>query len=859
MAMIGGNKPTNIDRIADLIDLDVEAGQTVEIEQPMPMDSDVAVEFGNNGEAQVDFFPDEAGMQPEAPFDANLAEYLSDQDLGRLANDLVGEFEDDHGSRLEWEETYVKGLDLLGFRYEDRERPFPGASGVTHPLLAESVTQFQAQAFKELLPPKGPVKTRVMGTETPEIEDQARRVEDFMNYEITTVMKEYTPEMDQLLFYLPLAGSAFKKVYFDASKQRAVSTFVPVEDLVVPYTASDLETCERVTHIVKMTYNEVRAQQLAGFYRDIPLQPSETGIIDDPKSKTDELEGIRPGAAEMTYELLEFHVSTDIPGFEDPEGFHLPFVITVDRTSNQVLSIRRNYNPNDPLKTKIQYFVHYKFLPGLGFYGFGLIHMIGGLSRTATGALRQLIDAGTLANLPAGFKARGLRIRDDETPIEPGEFRDVDAPGGALRDSLVPLPYKEPSATLMQLLGFCVEAGQRFASITNLQVGEGNQEMPVGTTMALLEQGTRVMSAVHKRLHYAQKIEFQILARIFAESLPPQYPYQVIGGDQMIKQADFDDRVDVIPVSDPNFFSMSQRITLAQQELQLVQAAPELHNMKEAYRRMYQALGSENIEALLLPDPPPPAPMDPSQENGAALMGAPPTAFPEQEHMVHIEVHLSLLEIPVALMNPATVPSLVSHIFQHVTLEAQRMADQQMPEQQMPQGGNGMMPQGGNGMMPQMQEGGMMPPGGPPGMPPGGPPPPNPQKEGLKAQIELQLLEQIMPRLEEILSPPDDGVVQLKQQELVIREQENEDDKQIAEQKLKLDAAKLAQKDEADSKKIKAQKDIAKMKVAVDEEKIKSQEDIAVLKSRAEEERTKSQEDIAALKAITDREKNRGK
>ena len=643
MAMIGGNKPTNIDRIADLIDLDVEAGQTVEIEQPMPTDSDVSVEFGDNGEAQVDFFPDEAGMQPDAPFDANLAEYLSDQDLGRLANDLVGEFEDDHGSRLEWEETYVKGLDLLGFRYEDRERPFPGASGVTHPLLAESVTQFQAQAFKELLPPKGPVKTRIMGTETPETEDQARRVEDFMNYEITTVMKEYTPEMDQLLFYLPLAGSAFKKVYFDASKQRAVSTFVPVEDLVVPYTASDLETCERVTHIVKMTYNEVRAQQLAGFYRDIPLQPSETGIIDDPKSKTDELEGIRPGAAEMTYELLEFHVSTDIPGFEDPEGFHLPFVITIDRTSNQVLSIRRNYNPNDPLKTKIQYFVHYKFLPGLGFYGFGLIHMIGGLSRTATGALRQLIDAGTLANLPAGFKARGLRIRDDETPIEPGEFRDVDAPGGALRDSLVPLPYKEPSQTLMQLLGFCVEAGQRFASITNLQVGEGNQEMPVGTTMALLEQGTRVMSAVHKRLHYAQKIEFQILARIFAESLPPQYPYQVIGGDQMIKQADFDDRVDVIPVSDPNFFSMSQRITLAQQELQLVQAAPELHNMKEAYRRMYQALGSENIEALLLPDPPPPAPMDPSQENGAALMGAPPTAFPEQEHMVHIEVHLSLL------------------------------------------------------------------------------------------------------------------------------------------------------------------------------------------------------------------------
>ena len=806
---IGENKPTNIDRISDLIDLEVESGQTVEIEEPMSMDQGASVSFIEDGSAEINFGPEEmdTNFMDQIPFDANLADYLEEGELGLIANDLVGDFDEDHASRGDWEQTYVEGLDLLGFKYEDRDRPFPGASGVTHPLLAESVTQFQAQAFKELLPSKGPVKTQVMGMETPEIEAQAKRVQEYMNYQITTEMQEYTPEMDQLLFYLPLAGSAFKKVYFDPSKQRAVSTFVPTEDLVIPYTASDIETCERVTHIVKMTYNEVRAQQLAGFYRDISIEPSETNIESKPQDKVDDLEGVSAsGATEMMYELLEFHVSMDIPGFEDPDGMHIPYIITVDRTSNKVLSIRRNYDQNDPLKRKTQYFVHYKFLPGLGFYGFGLIHMIGGLSKTATAALRQLIDAGTLANLPAGFKARGLRIRDDETPLEPGEFRDVDAPGGALRDSLVPLPYKEPSQTLLALMGTCVEAGQRFASLANLQIGEGNQELPVGTTMALLEQGTRVMSAVHKRLHYAQKTEFKILARLFAQYLPPEYPYLVAGGNQTIKQQDFDDRVDVVPVSDPNFFSMSQRISLAQQELQLVQSNPEIHNIKESYRRMYEALGTENIEALLLPDPPPPAPMDPAQENGAAITGAPLIAFPEQEHMTHIEAHITLIESPVAMMNPATVPSLVSHIFQHISMEAQKVADQQMPEQQP-------MPQ--QGMMPQMQQGGPIPMGEPQQ-----PPPPNPEKEALKASIEVELMETIMPSLEEILTPPDDGVVQLKQQELQIQAQENQDDKEIAEKKLELETAKLLQKDESEEERIKSQEDIAALKANVERERI---------------------------------------
>jgi len=768
--MAENSKPTNIERLSDLIDLEVQDGEEVQIEEPMQMgEGDIAVELSEEG-AQIDFFPDEEVIDT-TPFDANLAEYVDEGELGRIAFELITDYEEDKASRHDWEDTYVRGLDLLGFKYEDRDRPFPGASGVTHPMLAESVTQFQAQAFKELLPSKGPVKTRVMGNETPDVEDQARRVEEFMNYQITTVMEEYTPEMDQLLFYLPLAGTAFKKVYYDPSKQRAVSTFVPVEDLVVPYTASDLETCERVTHVVKMSYNEIRAQQLAGFYRDIPLQPAETNINSDTVDKEDELEGLSANTNDMMYELLECHVSIDIPGFEDPDGYHLPFIITIDRASNAVLSIRRNYRQDDPLRTKIQYFVHYKFLPGLGFYGFGLIHMIGGLSRTATGALRQLIDAGTLANLPAGFKARGLRIRDDETPLEPGEFRDVDAPGGALRDSLIPLPYKEPSATLMQLLGFCVEAGQRFASITNLQIGEGNQELPVGTTMALLEQGTRVMSAVHKRLHYAQKTEFKILTRLFAEYLPPVYPYQVIGGDQQIKQADFDNRVDVIPVSDPNFFSMSQRITLAQQELQLVQSNPQIHNIKESYRRMYQALGTENIEALFAPDPPPPVPMDPASENSAALMGAPLMAFPDQAHQIHIEVHLSFLESGAGMTNPAAVPMMVSHIFQHISLEAQNQANEQMPDQPQP-----MQQQ-----IPAMQQGGMMMP-----------PPPNPAKEALKAQLEL-----------------------------AIRAKENEDDKMIAEERIKLDKAKLKQKDQSEEEKLKSQEDIAAMKVAADREKKK--------------------------------------
>jgi hypothetical protein len=424
---------------------------------------------------------------------------MDDRELGSVANDLMEQYQANKSSRHDWEEAYSKGLELLGFNYEERTQPFRGATGVTHPLLAEAAVQFQAQAFNELLPSDGPVRTTVMGSQTHSKEEQAQRVRDFMNYYITNVMEEYTPEFDQMLFYLPLAGSTFKKVYFDDALGRPVSKFVPAENLVVPYDANDLETCPNITNVVRMSLNDLRKQQVAGFYRDIPVLPSQAHA-DSLTDEEDYLSGIQPSNIEYDCTLLECHVDLDLPGYEEKDeddeetGIKVPYIVTISEDNGQVLSIRRNYGEDDPLKAKTQYFVHYKFLPGFGFYGMGLIHTIGGLSRTATAALRQLIDAGTLSNLPAGFKARGLRIRDDDDPLQPGEFRDVDAPGGAIRDSLLPLPFKGPDSTLFQLLGFVVDAGRRFATITDMKVGDGNQQAAVGTTLAMLEQGTRVMS-----------------------------------------------------------------------------------------------------------------------------------------------------------------------------------------------------------------------------------------------------------------------------------------------------------------------------------------------------------------------------
>ena len=631
--------------------------------------------------------------------DANLAEVLDDDILGELSSDIQAKFREDIESREDWEEAISKGLGLLGINYEDRSEPFLGASGVTHPLLSEAVTQFQAQSYKEMLPSGGPVKTQILGAPTQETEAQAQRVEDFMNYQITEIMEEYDPDTDQMLFYLPLTGSTFKKVYFDETKQRAVSKFVPAEDMVVPYSASDLRTAERVTHVVRMSYNDIRKLQVAGVYKDVELSEANDGEDEGAiKERADELLGLRPNYSDDSYTLLECHIDLDLEGFEDKDmegnssGIMLPYIVTLDQSSGKVLSISRNFREEDPLKRKRQYFTHFKFLPGFGFYGLGLLHTIGGLSRAATSILRQLIDAGTLSNLPAGFKARGVRIRNDDEPLNPGEFRDIDVPGGDLKNSIIPLPYKEPSATLANLLGVVVDSGRRFAQVADAKTADVNSQAPVGTTVALIEQGSKIISSIHKRLHYAQKQEFRMLAEIFSEN-PVPYPYFVGNVPPETMQADFDGRVDILPVSDPNIFSMAQRLSLAQTQLQLAQAAPEIHNVNEAYRRMYDALDIKNIEAILPPKPQP-KPIDPATENGNAMKNMPLQVFPEQDHEAHVKAHISMLSSQTSQANPQGYIMLQAHVQEHVGMMARdqvttyfqkAMQEAQQAGQQVPQ------------------------------------------------------------------------------------------------------------------------------------------------------------------------------
>tara|TARA_E500000305_G_C4020049_1_gene238115 strand:+ start:141 stop:2177 length:2037 start_codon:yes stop_codon:yes gene_type:complete len=552
-------------------------------------------------------------------------------------------------------------------------RPFRGASGVTHPLLAESVTQFQAQAYKELLPSDGPVRTQVIGLKTPPIEAQADRVKEYMNFLLMEEMEEYTTDMDQMLFYLPLSGSTFKKIYYDAILGRPCSKFIPAEDLVVPYYASDLKDCERITHIIKMTENEVNKKMAAGFYRDIELL-APTQQTDQVQQKVNELQGVKKTESDNLHTILEMHVDLNLDDYEDfddkAKKVKIPYIVTIDEGSGEILSIYRNYKPNDISYARIEYFVHYKFLPGLGFYGFGLTHMIGGLSRAATQSLRQLIDAGTLKNLPAGFKSRGMRVRDDDQPIQPGEFRDVDAPGGNIRDQFFNLPFTEPSPTLYNLMGFVVQAGQKFAAITDSNIGNDAQNRAVGTTIALMERGSRVMSGVHKRCYYAMRLEFKILAKICQESLPPEYPYDVYGGPRQIKQSDFDERVDILPVADPNIMSMAQRVTLAQTQLQIAQSNPQMHNLHEAYRRVYEALGTKQIETILKPAPKQPEPLDPAKENARALQMQLLTAFEFQDHDAHIAAHMAFMASRMVQINPQVYALMQSHISDHISFKA---------------------------------------------------------------------------------------------------------------------------------------------------------------------------------------------
>ena len=780
-----------------------EEGVNVAIEAlEMAQDGDFVMQEDGSAVLESDL------QQPiESGFSENLAELLDDAELMRISNQLVDGIEKDKSSREDWERTYTDGLKYLGMKFDDeRSEPFEGASGVIHPLLGEAVTTFQAQAYKELLPSGGPVKTQVIGAYDSAVEEQAQRVKEFMNYQITHVMEEFDEELDQMLFYLPLAGSAFKKVYYDEGLGRAVSKFVAPEDLIVPYFTTDLETCPRITNVVKMPENEVKKLQAIGFYRRIEIETGDDEqTTSDAKEEINKLTGLEPSYDTGEVSLLyEVHCNLEIDGFEDvdadgmPTGVKLPYIVTIDANSNEVLSIRRNFVENDPLKNKIEYFVHFKFLPGLGFYGFGLTHMIGGLSKASTSILRQLIDAGTLANLPAGFKTRGIRIRDEDTPIQPGEFRDVDAPGGSLRESIQPLPFKEPSGTLLNLLGILVDGGKKFASIAEINTGQGNPNAPVGTTLALLERSTKVLSAIHKRLHNSQKKEFKLLAQVFKEYLPPEYPYAIAGGQANIKLNDFAERVDIFPVSNPDILSQSQRIAMAQEMMQLVQSNPEVHGpsgIYESYKRMYAAIGVDNIDKILQPPPPTdPKPTEAGFENNKLLLGQQAQAFGQQNHDAHIASHIALLQTPPVQMNAQVQALIHSHIMQHLQMKADALGEQQMPpeiQQQFQQ-----LQQQAQQVSPAEAEQLVM------------------QAGDLLAQFSAPIMAELISEYSKQVENPndEDPLVAIRKQELALKGQE-----------LSMEQQQFLQEE-----KRKAQE--AQMRARVDRERIGSQEDIADLR-----------------------------
>jgi hypothetical protein len=783
-------------------EVELPAEEVVE-EEVTEQQGPVEVTPEEDGGVTLNFEPGAVNVPgTENHFD-NLADILPDDILDPIGNDMVNNYMDYKLSRKDWEQSYIQGLDLLGFKYENRTEPFQGASGATHPVLAEAVTQFQAQAYKELLPAEGPVRTDVVGAVTPQTEQQSDRVKDYMNYLLMDQMQEYEPEFDQMLFHLPLAGSTFKKVYYDQLLGRAVSKFIPAEDLIVPYTATSLDDAESIIHSLKMSENDLRKQQVNGFYSDVELGPPSVTNNDDLTKKERELDGTKKtGKQEPVYTLLECHVNLDLEGFEEvdsegePTGIKLPYIVTVEEGSRKVLAIRRNYAPEDIKKSKIQYFVHFKFLPGLGFYGFGLIHMIGGLSRTATAALRQLLDAGTLSNLPAGFKQRGVRVRDEASPIQPGEFKDVDAPGGNLRESFFPLPYKEPSATLLQLMGLVVGAGQRFAAIADMQVGDGNQQAAVGTTVALLERGSRVMSAIHKRCYAAMKKEFKLLAKVVAQYLPAEYPYDVVGGARNIKQLDFDDRIDIVPVADPNIFSTAQRITMAQTELQLAQSNPQIHNLYNAYRKMYEAIGVKDINQIL-PPPAPTVPKDPALEHIDALAGKPFQAFPGQDHRAHITAHLSFMSTNMVRNNPAIMAAIQKNILEHISIMAQEQVQLEFREQimqlQMLQQQAAVNPQAAQ-MLQQMTQ----------------------EIESRKAVLIAEMTADFMAEEKKITSQFDsDPLLKLKAREVDLRAMENERKRDNDEAQIELARARLMQSKDNFDEKLEQNEDLAKLRAGV--------------------------------------------
>ena len=794
MADIDKSLP-NVARPEDEITEDIEIEEVEETGQ-----GPVEITDEEDGGATIDFDPSQVNIEEGGKHDANLSDLLPEDITDEIGGQLQSDYQEYKTSRADWERAYITGLDLLGFKYTNRTEPFQGASGATHPVLAEAVTQFQSLAYKELLPSDGPVRTMVMGAVNPQKEMQAQRVKNFMNYQLMDQMKEYEPEFDQMLFYLPLSGSTFKKVYYDDLLGRAVSKFIPADDLVVPYTATSLEDAEAVIHVLKISENDLRKQQVAGFYSDIELTKPTGTVTNELDEKERQVEGVsKSSRIDALYTLLECHVNLDLEGFEDvgedgePTGIKLPYVVTIEEGSRKVLSIRRNFAADDPKKLKINYFVHFKFLPGLGFYGLGLIHMIGGLSRTATSALRQLLDAGTLSNLPAGFKQRGVRVQDDATAIQPGEFKDVDTPGGNLKDAFVFLPYKEPSQTLLQLMGIVVQAGQRFASIADMQVGDGNQQAAVGTTVALLERGSRVMSAIHKRLYVSLKSEFKLLSNVFKTYLPPEYPYDVPGAARNVKVTDFDDRVDILPVADPNIFSMSQRISMAQTQLQLAQSNPPMHNMYAAYRNMYTAIGVKDIDSIL-PPPPQNMPKDPALEHIDAMGQKPFQAFPGQDHRAHVTAHLNFMSSNFVRNNPSITAALEKNIMEHISIMAQEQVQLEFPQEMQ--------------MLPQLQQAAAQ----------------NPQAqqqlqqisqkiEARKAILIADMTEEFMKEEKEITSQFDhDPLLKLKQREVDLKAMDAERKAKEDEARLNLDKTKFLQGSQLDEAKLQQNEDLANLR-----------------------------------------------
>jgi len=751
---------------------------------------DIEVVLEEDGSATVEVAEDN-----DVDFYSNLAEILDPTDLSHISIDLLALFEADSSSREDWEEMYAKGLELLGLKIEERSRPFRGAAGAVHPMLTEAIVQFQSQAFKELMPAGGPVRTQTLGKETLDKVQQASRVQDFMNYQITTVMKEYTPEFDQLLFYTGYGGSTFKKVYYDEQLGRMVSRLVLPDDLYIPYNGSSvISQCPRITHRISMDQNEFRKRVVAGEYLDVVVDPeSSSSTKDNIRYSIDRVTGIESTGEPEEVFLLEFQVDLDIPGFEDVDedgnetGIKLPYVVTIDENSGQVVGVRRNWLENDEYKARREYFVHYVLVEGPGAYGLGFVHLIGGLSKTATMALRQLLDAGTLSNLPAGFKAKGARIADDDNPIQPGEWRDIDAGGAELASSLLPLPYKEPSQTLFTLLGFTVEAGRRLASIADMQVGDANQQAAVGTTIALLERGSMVMSAIHKRLYYAQTQEFEMLAEGFGQFLPDEYPYDVPGASRTIKQKDFDDMVAVLPMADPNIFSAAQRITLAQTQLQLAQSAPQMHNMYEAYYRVYQALNVRDIDGILKVQTNQ-MPVDPATENINVIDGMALKAFAGQQHDAHIAAHLIMGLSPMLQANPMAASELQKHVLQHIRLKAEEDAEAELFKQY--------------GTDPDNMASDL-------------------EKEALVALKVTQYLQEMKAMQTELSGAPQaDPVVQLKEQELQQRAAKDQIDAQIKQQQIANEQMRIQENARSSDARIESQEKIAENRTEVARERI---------------------------------------